>query len=77
LSLNTRINGRGLFQSQLLFDLYYIEDKLYTTLQLVLTFFVVFQTGSGVHPASFQMDTGGYFLGGIAAEALTWPLTFI
>jgi hypothetical protein len=32
-------------------------------------FFVVAQTGSGGHPASYSMSTGGYFSGGKAAVA--------
>jgi hypothetical protein len=33
------------------------------------------QTGSGAHPASYPMDTGGAFPGGKAAGAWSWPLT--
>jgi hypothetical protein len=39
---------------------------------LNLTYFFllhVFQTGSGVHPASYLLGIGGSFLGGEAAEA--------
>jgi hypothetical protein len=35
------------------------------------------QTGSGAHPASYPMGTGGSFHGGIAAGAWSWPLTSI
>jgi hypothetical protein len=33
------------------------------------------ETGSGAHPASYPMDTGAAFRGGIAAGAWRWPLT--
>jgi hypothetical protein len=36
-----------------------------------------FQTGSGAHSASYPMGTGGYFPGGEAAAAWSWPLTSI
>jgi len=35
------------------------------------------QTGSGAHPASYPMETRGYFPGGKAAGAWSWPLTSI
>jgi hypothetical protein len=35
----------------------------------------VVQTGSGAHPASYPMGTGGSFPGGKAAGARSWPLT--
>jgi hypothetical protein len=35
------------------------------------------QTGSGAHPVSYPMGTGGSFPGGKAAGAWSWPLTFI
>jgi alpha-glucosidase (family GH31 glycosyl hydrolase) len=35
----------------------------------------IVQTGIGVHPTSYPMDTGGSFPGGKAAEAWNWPLT--
>jgi hypothetical protein len=35
----------------------------------------VVQTGSGVHPTSYPMGTGGPFPGGKAAGAWSWPLT--
>jgi hypothetical protein len=35
------------------------------------------QTGSGAHPASYPMGTGGSFPGGKAAGAWGWPLTSI
>jgi hypothetical protein len=35
----------------------------------------VVQTGSGAHPASYPMATGGFFPGGEAAGAWSWPLT--
>jgi hypothetical protein len=35
------------------------------------------QNGSGAHPASYAMGTRGSFLGGKAAGAWSWPLTFI
>jgi len=34
-------------------------------------------TGSGAHPASYSMGTGGFFPGSKAAGALSWPLTSI
>jgi hypothetical protein len=37
----------------------------------------VVQTCSAVHPASYPMDTGGYFPGGKAAAVWSWPLTSI
>jgi hypothetical protein len=33
------------------------------------------QNGSGAHPASYPMRTGGSFPGGEAAGAWSWPLT--
>jgi hypothetical protein len=33
------------------------------------------QNGSGAHPASYPVGTGGSFPGGKAAEAWSWPLT--
>jgi hypothetical protein len=38
-------------------------------------FLHVVQSGSGVHPTSYPMGTGGSFLGGKAVEAWSWPLT--
>jgi hypothetical protein len=35
------------------------------------------QTGSGPHPASYPLGAGGFFLGGKAAGARSWPLTSI
>jgi hypothetical protein len=35
----------------------------------------VVQTGSGVHPTSYPMRTGGSFPGGKAAGVWNWPLT--
>jgi hypothetical protein len=35
------------------------------------------QTGSGVHPTSYPMGTGGFFPGGKAVGAWNWPLTSI
>jgi len=35
------------------------------------------QNGSGAHPASYPMGTGGSFLGGKAAGAWSWPLASI
>jgi hypothetical protein len=35
------------------------------------------QTGSGAHPASNPMGTGGSFPGGKAAGVWSWPLTSI
>jgi hypothetical protein len=35
------------------------------------------QNGSGVHPASYPMGTGGSFPGGEAAGAWSWPLTSV
>jgi hypothetical protein len=35
------------------------------------------QTGSGAHPASYPMGTGGFFPWGKAAGAWSWPLTTI
>jgi hypothetical protein len=35
----------------------------------------VVQTGSGVHPTSYPIGTGGFFPGGKAAWAWSWPLT--
>jgi hypothetical protein len=35
------------------------------------------QNGSGAHPASYPMGTGGSFLGDKAAGAWSWPLTSI
>jgi hypothetical protein len=35
------------------------------------------QTGSGAHPISYPMDTGGSFPEGKSAGAWNWPLTFI
>jgi hypothetical protein len=35
----------------------------------------VVHTGSGVHPASYSMGTGGYLLGDKAAGEWNWPLT--
>jgi len=35
------------------------------------------QTGSGAHPASYPMGTGGSFSEGKAAGTWSWPLTFI
>jgi len=32
-------------------------------------------TGSGAHPASYTMGTGGSLARGKAAEAWSWPLT--
>jgi hypothetical protein len=37
--------------------------------------FRVIQTGSGAHPASYPIGTGGSFPGGKAAGAWSWPLT--
>jgi hypothetical protein len=34
------------------------------------------QTGSGIHPTSYPMRTGGSFSGGKAAGAWSWPLTY-
>jgi hypothetical protein len=33
------------------------------------------QTGAGVHPASYKMGTGGFFLWGKGAGAWSWPVT--
>jgi len=35
------------------------------------------QTGSGAHPASNVMGTGGSYYGGKVAVAWSWPLTSI
>jgi hypothetical protein len=35
------------------------------------------QTGSGVHLASYPMETRGSFPSGKAARSWSWPLTFI
>jgi hypothetical protein len=35
------------------------------------------QNGSGAHPASYPMGTGGSFPGGKAAGAWSWPHTSI
>jgi hypothetical protein len=35
------------------------------------------QTGSGAHPASYPVGTGGSFPGDKAAGAWSWPLTSI
>jgi hypothetical protein len=35
----------------------------------------VVQTGSGIHPTSYTMGTGGSFPGGKEAGASSWPLT--
>jgi len=35
------------------------------------------QTGYGVHPVSYPMDTERSFLGDKVAEAWSWPLTSI
>jgi hypothetical protein len=35
----------------------------------------IIQAGSGTHPTSYLMGTGGSFLGGKAAGALSWPYT--
>jgi hypothetical protein len=35
------------------------------------------QNGSGVHPTSYPMDTGGSFPGGKTAGSWSWPLTSI
>jgi len=35
------------------------------------------QTGSGVHPASYEMGIGGCYPGDKAAGAWSWPLTCI
>jgi hypothetical protein len=35
------------------------------------------QNGSGAHPASYPMGSGGSFPGGKAAGAWSWPLTSI
>jgi hypothetical protein len=35
------------------------------------------QTGSGTHPSSYPMGTGGSFPEGKAARAWSWPLTSI
>jgi hypothetical protein len=40
-----------------------------------VSFLRVVQTGSGAHPAFYQMGTGGYFPGGKAAGSWSWPLT--
>jgi hypothetical protein len=37
-------------------------------------FFHAVNTGSGVHPISYTLGTGGSFLGGKAAGAWSWPL---
>jgi len=34
------------------------------------------QNGFGAHPVSYQMGTGGCYLGGKTAAAWSWPLTF-
>jgi hypothetical protein len=39
--------------------------------------YVFFQNVSVAHPASYPMGTGGYFPGGKAAGAWSWPLTSI
>jgi hypothetical protein len=36
-----------------------------------------FQIGSGAHPASYAMGTGGPFRGEKVARAWSWPLTYI
>jgi hypothetical protein len=41
----------------------------------VKNFLRVFQTGSGAHPASYPMSTGGSSPGGKADGAWSWPLT--
>jgi hypothetical protein len=41
----------------------------------VKNFLHVVQTGPGVHPISYTMGTGGFYLGGKAAEVWSWPLT--
>jgi hypothetical protein len=41
------------------------------------TFLHSVQTGSGVHPASYQIGTGGSFPGGKALRAWSWPLTSV
>jgi hypothetical protein len=38
-------------------------------------FLHIVQTGSLAHPASYPMARGGYFPGGKAAGAWSWPLT--
>jgi len=38
---------------------------------------MLYVTGSGAHPASYPMGTGGSFLGGKAAGSWSWPLTSI
>jgi hypothetical protein len=38
-------------------------------------FLYVVQTGSGVHPTSYPMGTGGSFPWDKAAGELSWPLT--
>jgi hypothetical protein len=40
-----------------------------------LSFLHVVQTGSGAHPASYPMGTGGFFPGGKAAGTWSWPIT--
>jgi hypothetical protein len=37
--------------------------------------FLLIQTSSGVHPASYPVGTGGSFPEGKAARAWSWPLT--
>jgi hypothetical protein len=44
------------------------KDQEFSRLQSV-------HTGSGAHPTSYPMGTGGSFPGGKAAGAWSWPLT--
>jgi hypothetical protein len=47
----------------------------YIYLLAYLSISPIVQTGSGVHPTSYTMGTGGSFPGGKAAGAWSWPRT--
>jgi hypothetical protein len=50
-------------------------EPLFTSSDWEFSLLPVLQTGSGVHPTSYPMGTGGSFPGGKAAGAWNWPLT--
>jgi hypothetical protein len=50
-------------------------DSFGKLVYLLLICITTVQTGSGAHPASYGMGTGGSFPGGKAAGLLSWPVS--